>query len=123
MLDHAGEESGRIASPAASGWRSSLRRSTSAGCTAGRAARPQKPVARFDRGTDCWREQHRHAFGLPLVPSGDEARGILKYLCIGGAAGKSFLLGRRSALILHLAAVEPHGVGFRRSEAVVVKSN
>src|SRR6516225_1920331 len=77
--------------------------------SASRAAHPQEPIARCDGSADCWREQHRHSFGLALVPGGDQTFGILKHLWIGGAPVRRFLFRGFAALILHLALVEPHG--------------
>jgi hypothetical protein len=37
-------------------------------------------MSRLERAADHWREQHRHALGLPLVPCGDKAAGVFEDL-------------------------------------------
>jgi hypothetical protein len=48
--------------------------------------------------------------GLPLVPGGNQPIGILKHLSIGRTSRGRFLLGDLPALVLHLAAIEAHGL-------------
>jgi hypothetical protein len=76
---------------------------------AGRTAHPQEPVSASDRGADRWRKQHRHPVGLPLVPSGDQALGILEDPRFEFPARLGFLPGDVGPLIFHLALVEAHG--------------
>jgi hypothetical protein len=45
---------------------------------------------------------------LALIPSGDQALGILKDLRLGRAAPGGLFLGSLPALILHLTAVKAH---------------
>ena len=80
-----------------------------AGGAAGRAARPQEPIAGRNGGADRRRKQHRHPLRLALVPHRDQVVGILKDLLFGRAARSRFLLCRLAAPILHFAAIESHG--------------
>jgi hypothetical protein len=48
------------------------------------------------------------SIGLPLIPSGDQALGILKHLGIGRAARGGLFLGCLPTLVLHLATIEAH---------------
>ena len=56
--------------------RRALQTTGSAATSAGRTAHPQEPMPHLERATDRWREQHRHALGLPFIPRCDEATGI-----------------------------------------------
>ena len=78
---------------------------------AGRAARPQKPIAGRDRRLDRWREQHGHVRGLARVPCLNEFYRILDDLRPKRAARSRFPLRCSAAPILHFALVESHGGG------------
>ena len=62
--------------------------------------------------TDRWREQHRHAFGLTLVPCRYQATGVFEHLSLRRTLRGSLLLGGCGALRFHLALVETHDVDF-----------
>jgi hypothetical protein len=75
---------------------------------AGRAARPQEPIAGGDGRFDRWREQHGHVRGLAGIPRLNEFYRILDDLWPEGTARSRLLLRGLAAPILHFALIEAH---------------
>jgi hypothetical protein len=77
----------------------------------------QSAIAGDNSGAYRGRKDHWRPQRLALVPSGNQALGILKHLRIGRAPVRRFLLRGLAALILHFAAIEcepPSGSSLRR---------
>ena len=75
---------------------------------ASRASYPQEPIARPDGGADRWRKDFWRPQRLALVPSANQALGILEHLGVGRAPGRGFLLRGVAALVLQFAFIEAH---------------